>query len=780
MKIVHRSVYIGIGGAGIRAISHTKKMYNEAFGEGNIPPVIAFLGMDCDLHEFHQPAAEILSPHEIVPLPTQSARMAFEVGHQQGKFDWMFPENISYIPDSFYEGTRQVRTNGRLVTELNIEHVRSRISMALNQVLSVNSVIPVHVNVHIAMSLVGGMGSGAFIHVAQLVKAVSGSHATVFGYGVLHGVFRANDKIGVKTPKVAANAYSAVLDLDYFQSATTEKPVSFTIAGETKTVTLPLYDNFFLIDNRTENNDVVENIDALCQALGSILYFYGSEEASFLSHTGWKSGCFNFRNKSGWVQRLGICQVVYKGDLLAELYGMIAKQEILRQFKNTSDDLEKILTDWATVSGVRMDGDEHERLIHRIFDPAELKDVVLDPKASSWENFAALKRYLEDYQSFPSREDIRHIGESILSTINQKLVLLLNGPGGTANAEAVLTSLVDVCAVYKEMMEGERKRFVGFKMEQEERLDKVLSEYHKYLSRPRIFQSKKQRQELIDALSLEAKAVLKSKVEIRRRDEAIGLLHILESELNGILARVKELIAKLDSLDETIEKFSKLRKNCSKRPFECDLSFLEPLDLGSGICEVVLPDFTASLSKSIIEMTKEELDEAFDAYVQNLPRCHEYRTRRVEDVIQNLSDSEYARLKCVVERMTSPLLKLDGRGLPYLHTVGNISMGYMVHIYKDDSGKKTRMEMDQNLVLGGFGLNFISSDTPDMRQRVAFFRADAAVRPYCVSALDEKVQFEYEHFIDPVSHQPNPHFDRHVFDDMKKSGFKLKPDDMTP
>ena len=48
MPTIRRSVYIGLGGTGIKAIANAKKMYEDIFGEGNIPPQIGFVAIDFD------------------------------------------------------------------------------------------------------------------------------------------------------------------------------------------------------------------------------------------------------------------------------------------------------------------------------------------------------------------------------------------------------------------------------------------------------------------------------------------------------------------------------------------------------------------------------------------------------------------------------------------------------------------------------------------------------------------------------------------------------------
>ena len=43
---IKRCLYVGLGGTGMNALLHTKKMFVETYGE--VPPMIGFLGIDTD------------------------------------------------------------------------------------------------------------------------------------------------------------------------------------------------------------------------------------------------------------------------------------------------------------------------------------------------------------------------------------------------------------------------------------------------------------------------------------------------------------------------------------------------------------------------------------------------------------------------------------------------------------------------------------------------------------------------------------------------------------
>lgn len=799
MPTIRRSVYVGLGGTGIKAIANAKKMYEDIFGEGNIPPQIAFVAIDFDKAIVNDQKLPTRIDDDFITLPVGvNPHLTYVNMASRGMYQWLFPKNADFLPDSIEDGAAQVRTTGRLLTELIMANIVPKVDQAMQSVRSLAASSDGYkvsednrVDVHIAMSLAGGTGCGSFINVAQLIKEKYGSQITLYGYGVLYSVFRAMDPGTLETPRVRLNTYSAILDLDYLQTASTTNPISLTVAGQTKTINSPLYDNFYLIDNRTEKGEAVPDVNVLCQALGTCMYLSGGELGdavrSVLCNVGWGQGNYNWDNKLGWAQRIGVCQVVYKGEQLAQLYSMKAKLELIRQFKKAGADVVQMATNWTEVARVREDGDEYNMLIDSIFSPdsiAKLRDVALNVDDSCEANNSEIKKYLENFQTFPSKEALLPIRERIVEELKTKVTDLLNAEGGVADAQTFLAALARICTGYKGEMEDERKDFVSTVQAKEKALDDAFKAYQNYCGK--MFKTKSGKQEHLDNITRQAKVILKSKVEARRRDEAAEIFTILINEINNTLAVVKSLSASLDALDEVYSEELAKQQNSSKSSsllFEYDLSAKERLNLTLGEHEVTLKDFTASLAKPLAEMSKEDLDAALQAYTSSLPRCEEYKNRLIEDVIQELSDADYEKLKIEVARKASPLLQLNDRGLldplTNLSPVNKMVKKYLVSIYKEDPEKKSRMEQDKNFAPGGFKLNFMPSDTPNMKQRVIFYRSDSAVIPYCVDSLDESVQYEYETILAQVSAGNamfHPHFDLQNFGEMKKRDFKLKPE----
>lgn len=790
MRTIRRSVYIGLGGTGIKAIAHVKKMYEDVFGY-DIPRQIAFVAIDFDRHivmDRSQPTRIDVNFISLFHLKPQTEYFAAK---EHGALSWMFPGNEKYITDCIGNGACQVRTTGRWLTELNMPLIRSRIDSAMYQVKDMMPPSDEYcvdpdprVDVHIATSLAGGTGSGSFINVALCVKEMWGSRANIMGYGVLHGVFRAMDPGALATPRVRLNSYSAVIDLDYLQSATPQNPISLNVCGTPRVITDPLFDNFFLIDNVTEEGVAINNVNDLCHHLASNMFYFGGDIGCVLKPgflfveaiCGWKHRWYDFRDKKGWVQRLGFCQIVYDGERLAGLYAQKAKIELIRQSLCGGSDVDQMAAEWCESNGLGA-SETHGRLIDVIFSPAEFGNIVypnLAIEARYEEMYDELGKYLDNYQNFPTQESLLNLRERILESLNAKVADILNGAGGVSIAQEFLDSVRLMCSRLQSDV-AEDSRHIAFEIEgRKKELDDICKEYQNYLMM--IFRRRSIKQERLDCIAACARCVLIEKAEAKRREEALVILSALEKEIEKVLEKVMNLRNSLDVLRETYTADFIQRQNVRSRSynfFEYDLSIKEGLNMTIGENEISLTDFMSSLAKPFAELTKEEIDLALDAFAASLPRCEQYRTTLINDVIQDLSSEDYMKLKAEVAQRISPLLPLQ------CHCPENMmtSKKCVVSIYRNDSQERSRLENDQWLFERGIDCRFIPSDAPEMRQKVVFFRIDSAVIPYCLEAFDASIEQEYDTCLrtTPENTRFNPHFDLHIYEEMKRKDFKLRP-----
>ncbi len=798
---IRPSIYIGLGGTGIMAVSHAKKLYEEAYkGIDNIPGQIAFAAIDFDLAAPEDPslAADMHDDFlSFANVAAASPKTLYDVRSEKGDYAWMFPNNTRYLGNIISDGASQVRTYGRFLTEMIQDSIIRRVSDCITQVkniqatLDASEVVNQPIDIHIAMSLAGGTGCGSFLNVAQLIREKYGNQVHIIGYGVLHSVFRAMDPSGNKSPRVIANAYSAILDLDYLMGASSDNPIKITLNGRRQELRQPIYDEFYVIDNETENGKKVDHIKKICEVVGLSMYVSGGEMGnkvrSGASNTGWHQGSYNITPKLGWAQGLGACQIVYKGEELAEIYSLKAAMHLITNLQNISLDSDKAAIDWAVENKIRED-QNFDQLIDSIYDfkKVNISAAPLDINDSLSEIQQAVERYTKSRPQFPADEVIKVRIAELRKSLKDKVESLVQAENGVANAKSFLSTLVTNLTIYRTEMETERTLCEKNATDKQPALKAEYKSYEEYAKK--LFKSKKTQAILLeDGIGKVAKDILIENLEAERRKVASEIYTVLLADVNALYEKVEDVDNKLSALKKQYkdELTAKQNVNAALQVFEYDLSAQDRQSME------FLPDpsfydgYFQSLNKSILEVdVNDELHAGIHDYCVALPQAKAYSEKLIIDVVEELSPEEYATFKKVVSEKSSRLLRLDDRGqfsetrsmLPTAMMVQN----YLISIYKDDNSKKTRLEGDRTL-LPEIKKDFIFSEFDSMKQKIIFYRSDIAIIPYCIGAFDENtVEREYNVLLRDAmtagTTSFNPHFDKQIFDAMRAVDFKLKPE----
>lgn len=799
------SIYIGLGGTGIKAISQTKKLFEDEYGVGKIPQEIAFLGIDFDRsapNEADLPA-NIVGDYLQLNSATDPLQH-YQVQRQQyNVYDWMFQGNTSFIDRAIQNGAKQVRTTGRLYTDIVIQMITARLRTCYDTVRRMANVtrgMNTEVDIHLAMSVAGGTGAGSFITIASLIKKLFQNNVHLFGYGVLHGVFRAMDPQGNMTPRVVTNAYSAILDLDYLQHASLQNPVEISIAAERYTLIDPLFEEFYVLDNMSEMGHVVETCKNLCEVLGTALYVsanFGDISQSFASNIAWKLGNYDVQTKKGWVYGLGACQIVYKGDQLAQIYSYKAGMEIIRKMLLQTSDVQQKALDWTDEVGIREDGDEYDMLINSILDPAKIASIkmpLLDVKNTEAANRGQVAKELDTFiPDMPSSELLKQRADELCGKLRTRVSEFLKADSGVGDTLAFLSSLEKRCQIYKSEMMAEMNVYA---QKAEEKLFALENKgWQEYEAGKKTFflnikKDEKNQELLEDCIGRKVVAIRKDKHEAKRREEAYKIFVALLAEIDILANKVKAIAGKLNAVAGSYETvLAQLqRTGASANLFEYDLSAKERKAVRVDSSDVIVSNFVAETGVSLLDVDVDDLDKLLLSYTSTLPKAEVYRSRMIMDVIDDLSGADYAELKDHIAQKADLLLKIDDRGQtkngkPVKDCmVSNFMVISAMRKTKDGTPMLSRFEQDPYFMPHVLGKKlFPKSESAVMNQKIILYRVDGGILPYCVAAFDEfTVDSEYtQHILQakaPNTIVFNPHFDANIFEDMVKTDFKLKPE----
>ena len=132
-----RTLYVGLGGTGVKAIIQTKRYFAETYGKDKIPPVVAFLAIDTDNGVPNDDPVVKLEQDEIVSISVDDATKYYQ--NNTDAFNWLPNENVKALK-RMTTGAGQVRTNGRFAATINYQTIKTRISQAVGKISDATSV----------------------------------------------------------------------------------------------------------------------------------------------------------------------------------------------------------------------------------------------------------------------------------------------------------------------------------------------------------------------------------------------------------------------------------------------------------------------------------------------------------------------------------------------------------------------------------------------------------------------------------------------------------------
>lgn len=687
MRTIRRSVYIGLGEVGVNAILQTKKMYEDEFGEGNIPEQIQF-----------------------VPIASYDFR---------GRW-WPFSD----MGELELEVERDGRRFDYMLFERNWHPTWDAVSNAVSKAVSCGDV-----DVHVVCALGGGLGSGAFLPLAvMLSQDFSKDLINLYGYGLR---CKLRD-IPIEKQRLCEHA--ALLELDYYQSVSSSDPIEFTFDRRPFKVYEPLFARYYLIDEQTELGMIVDS-KSLTQAVAMALYFQGTEDgyevSQTLSSVDWKKGNYDCYNKKGWVHRLGVEEVVYDGDAMARRYSLLVKAGLLSQLNAGNEDVAIEAQHWT---------DSIIERIHSLIAPSVSGEVMIDPSHTYEVVRLFVKKYLEDPEDSPP------VRREAICSLRDKVESLCNNIGycGAKNFLVALQGMV--CMIKDEssaLVDANKSALLVSSAE----LEFELEDYGKYLKR--IFKSRTAKLEYIHCIAQKAKQTLGYRIGLMRQETIAETFASLNSEICSLLGKVEAMLADVALLREECREALDLTADRIAL-FRYDLSYKEEITLEVDPSDVSLKNFATSQVVPLAEMTKLELNQALDAYVLSLPRCEEYRSKQLEDVIVGMSSQEYEHFKKEIRMRSAALLPIDARATSLAEKMNQF---LFVSMHKSDVTLKSRLEDDQHLMPHSINCHFISSCNPGMKQRMLLLRVDAAIIPY---AVESKGAGEiYDAFLYADEHNPH-------------------------
>lgn len=750
---IKRSLYIGLGGTGMNALLHAKKMFVDTYGE--VPPMVGFLGIDTDGGAYNRTLPLInggevgLTPNEQQPIQVPNATPIYKV--HESRLSWVPNQNL-YALTSMMLGAGQVRSNGRFALTVNYTNVVNKVQSAINAITSQaiinNEAYETSMGapeIHLVFSLGGGTGCGTFINMAYLLRSLL-PQCKLTGYAVMPQIFWEMQHGSAAVEKVRQNGYGALCDLDYLMHlGLGSQPfrIEHLQPGNDQDVADKPFDSVMLVDHMNRSHTVYDNVDQLVEMISLALVNAAGELSAAGASVGdnlrhvMAAGSMDILDKRAWAAGMGVCEIIYRSREMSQIYAIKAAQHLIERLFNTCVDVNTIANDWIDSAEVNIrENNNCDYVIDAIGSKLPRYELTItDPTNPQPE--------VDQYYSLNSFKDadLKAKIEEIVGRVRAELTKLLskyiNGECGVSTVADLITEIHTQIEIFLGEMTQERDDIMGRLPMQDTAVQNAIKDLVDCTRRTILF-GKAARLESLSAIVAEAaRQVMIAKLEIQRRQTAITIFSSIKTTLINEAGRVAQLKTTLENVRQQLKQELAQRQNgvgSASKTFQIDLSAAGAMNMKVNGDEIQISEFARTLPQSsiynLVGQDANAVQHLILAYTNNLNTSVAYRTKNIDEVISAMSEAEYRRMLTMVIQKSEPLFRFDHQGhIPAVQPQDN----YYIGVPDKTTSRMANGSFENELVEN----TSVDYSTLGMKDRVIVYRQVGVVPAYAVTAMQE-------------------------------------------
>lgn len=777
---IKRCLYVGLGGTGMNSLLHTKKLFIDTYGE--VPPMIGFLGIDTDGGAYkksllsNQGTPVTLDPNEQLPILVNTPRPIYEVN--KDSFTWIAQENL-YALTSMNLGAGQVRTNGRFAFTVNYEAVVRKVDTILAQITNAHIInndkyelLSAATEINMVFSVCGGTGCGTFINMAYVLRQEA-PDCKLTGYAVLPDVFKHMSNAGMA--KVAPNAYGAIKDLDYLMHmGLGSKPVKLEYIGSSYEIKDRPFNSVIFIDNKNDNLDTYTHVDELAEMISLALVTSAGELSSASASVSdnieknIREGAMDIEDKKAWAAGMGVCELLFRGQDLSDIYAIKAAKNLIDRFFNSCQDANLIANNWIDNPDVNIrENNNYDHVIDYICDKEPKYGLSVNDNANPKPEVEA-NLNLNRIKDEEINKKITDLCARIRTKLRELMIEHINQECGVSTCANVLNALKAQIDIFLKEMTDEKKSFVEKAPFFQSALDTACADLSDYDGK--FFKRKSNLETLAEDVSEATKKLAMCRLEIVRRTAAITVF-------NNILGIIDDAQRKIDIISESLKSISRKLETSLARiqnqvgnataTFQIDLAQNSVNGIVLNADEIQIPDFVKTLRYEgkvygLNQLSNDEIEELILKYTRKLHSAKAWRDTGIDEILDKMSQDEFDRIVNLAIQKSLPLFTYDYRGyMPKQRPQDSFFIGVAEktsnRLFKDDYFKsKLRGTMD---------VDFASIGVKD---RIIIYRQVGVVPAYAIKSLpDYEKEYEKSNVV--------CHYDANLLTRMSREDFSIKP-----
>lgn len=742
---ITRTLFVGLGGTGVKAILRAKQCFMDAYGE--IPPMVAFLAVDTDkaIKDKSLPSRKggdvRLQANEVCFCGiTGSALDIYRMFPNE--FQWLPKRNISFLSNLQGTGAGAVRSNGRFLARHNADQISKQIA---NKVREISQPLPLDSRfiydtnqegmqydtiVNVVGSVAGGTGSGMFIDMITLISKTlkdNGLDYRITPWIVLPDIFR-HIAPGPASVNVFQNTYGAIRELDYLYhlSENNQSPLDF---GFDKVYYRDeKLGDAYLINSTNKAGVVFQTVEDLTDSIGRCMFLPSNEVDSVQDNVRIVQFTYAIENKRSFYQSAGSAEIVYDNQAVGNVIarGIISRicEELVKS--SSVDQILKEVYAWTTSETVAIQEHDVNQLTDSLLPLYAPFSIIIDKEADVNTISANIIAGAEAQNVIDEVKNNELKKFQIVKTeLNKKLELLLDSLNGIGATKAFLESLTDNIAECKNEMYDEvakLKTTLAYEINWSAEISQLWS--------GSVF--RRFDQDAADALQSKIAEYIAQKRDLLRHNWAIQFYTDLEEYVKGLLKQIDVL--KLNV--EAIEKLQRKEITAIQNLARSTSLFQIYLHL-DDVTHFQLPDASsvASLFRtetsiySLLGKSPEEIQSVLFAFAKKQPSVVGAVNVTIEEKMRSMSDEKLKSIFTKVKEMSSPLWSLNTQG--YAKQSKELTTVFTIGVQEQSRGIIQDKFKDE-FTFGPDKPTFASTHETD---RITFFQTQCYSPAYAINNL---------------------------------------------
>jgi len=781
MESLYRTVYIGLGGAGIKSILKTKELFIESYGQ--VPPMIRFIGIDTDPSELDTKDGVKLNPHEKCLLsPIRNANDFYKAYR-----DELTLPNQSVLESLFLRNhsAMAIRSIGRFAFIYDVNRVKSVIEQAFHDVRTIDADPNINniVQIHISFSFAGGTGAGIFLDLAYLIRKIcQDEQVLLFGYGILPQVFV--DMSPSSRTYVIPNGYAALQDLDFLMSLNSyDEPVSFNWISESYTqedfrMNPKPFDKVYLYGNTNEKGRIY-SYNNIIESIGKALFISSTSKIGDLTISHMESltnlvedGEWDIGNKKAWVSSFGISDIVFIGNKVAATYALKVTISMIQRALNSREDGNYLATMWIDQISIREDYGQ-DQVIDALCDkrPKQILDISNQKEPKPEVDFYCeniIKRATESAEK--AKKDLEaKVLQSLAKTVSG---YLKSGDCFVTTTKDFICNVKSQIEIFIGEMEEEK---VGFENKTDilkQELDIAVKTLKDEANKGLFFRFRSHIENANEETVLAAANYVENEIEIIRRLYAVQFFNTILKELAKHQNSVDNIEGFLNDLK--IQYTATLNKmTAASRTSTMEVDIAEDIIRSLKVDDATLlfNDFYQFVGEDGLESvaTTEEMEQIFYNYAKSRPEYSEWQGKTVSEVIDSLSEEEFFKACQKVAEKAEPLIRVDswGKFTNSGRRIDEIMCNYQFIAIDDrDNNRLIKDKSFINNIDSIYRTEFVSTH---IKGRIFFCIQKWIFPPFLIKEVKHWKEYE------KIGTHLNYHFDTNIQERMRREQYSLFP-----